>query len=353
MTKQRQLLWRPMTSELVREVVDPNNPECPLSQFIGNERVIRRLARAAAVALMTETHQIEQNFSLLGPASTGKTTLAKLFAKLVGLPFVEIHPRSVKHLDDIFDAISLVAAEAQLPLIPQQDNKFILPPMIVFIDEAHSLSSNVEQALLKATEPGDKSMVTPKGRKVDCSRVCWVIATTDRGLLFDAFDTRFTKLHLQLYTRDEIAQIIKMNYPQWPQEACDLVARYGGRVPREVLAFAREMANERMLNSSASWVEIAKQIADDHEIDEQGMTRQRRDILAVLGQQGATSKSRLALQTGVREEELDRYIMPALLARTADQEPMVSVTSRGYSITEAGLKALEVRGIVGNKVVES
>ena len=45
-------------------------------------------------------------------------------------------------------------------------------------------------------------------------------------------------------------------------------------------------------------------------------------------------------------DELRKYIMPPLLARTPDQKiPLVTVTSKGYTITGAGLAELDKRGI--------
>jgi hypothetical protein len=42
---------------------------------------------------------------------------------------------------------------------------------------------------------------------------------------------------------------------------------------------------------------------------------------------------------------LEKYIMPTLMADSADQKAMVQVTSRGYAITKAGLDQLDLRKI--------
>jgi len=358
---QRQLEWFPQDdttnapSEDLRKLwVNPNNQENPFSKYVGNEQAVRRLSRAAYTALERYNRCCsDQYFAFLGPASTGKTTLAKMFAELMDIPFVEISPRSVKTLNDIFAQIAKVMEDTiftesdgtttSLELVELDDGKFVLPPCIVFIDEVHSLRDNIVQGLLKATEKKDHTLVTEKGWSVNCANVCWMIATTDRGCLFDAFDTRFTKVNLRLYSLDEIAKIIQINYPDWDFEICQLVAKYAGKVPREALAFANEMELEHNMNDG-DWEEIAAIVAEDNGIDPFGMTYQRLAILKALGQ-GPIARARLPIVAGCKEGELDKFILPTLLATTPDQEPLIEVTGRGYTITDSGIIELDKRNI--------
>ena len=89
------------------------------------------------------------------------------------------------------------AGHAPIALQPRDDGSFVAPPCIVFIDEVHQLPRKVEQGLLTATEKGTHRLETETGTVLDTYHVCWMIATTDRGLLFDAFDTRFSKVVFQ------------------------------------------------------------------------------------------------------------------------------------------------------------
>jgi Holliday junction resolvasome RuvABC ATP-dependent DNA helicase subunit len=336
---------------------NPRNMRCPLSKFIGNEKAINRLSRAAYEAFGNEKHLISQNFALFGPASTGKTTLVKLFAETVQLPLVTIEPKSVKSTQDIFQKISDVCLNyvfsyqgqsnrTSLELVSQGDgNLIVLPPMIVFIDEVHALSDSIVDGLLKATEPNDGVMDTGKWT-VDCRNVCWIIATTDRGLLFDAFDTRFTKIQLECYTSEQVTEMIAIKFMDldWTIDQSQLVAKFGGRVPREAFAFANEVKIEVDRNGG-DFEKAVKAVADDNNIDSFGMTIQRVNILKALGQRGPIAKARMNDVAGCKIEELEKFVMPTLLAETADQKPMVQVTSRGYSITAAGIEELVLRGI--------
>jgi hypothetical protein len=50
--------------------------------------------------------------------------------------------------------------------------------------------------------------------------------------------------------------------------------------------------------------------------------------------------------TGRKEEENENFIMPWLLTSTEDQPSLVTVTSKGYSITKAGEVELFKRGLL-------
>ena len=345
--EQKELVFAVPDAEGRRWLVNPENPNFRLNHFIGNKEAVRRLSRAIFAAFGRENRDCsDYSFALCGPASTGKTYLAKLFAKVLGLPFVVIEPQSVRKVQDIFDEIEKACVEFKghdISLVEYDGGRYFLPPMVVFIDEVHNLKNSVVQGLLKATEPNDRLMVTENGYEVRTDKVCWMIATTDRGDLFDAFDTRFQKVNLRLYSKEEMAQIIKMNNPDWEDEICMLVAKYNSQVPREALAFARDMRVEQEM-SGDSWSEVAATVAKDHEIDEYGMTFKRVEILRSLGQK-PISLAQLPFVIHVKEEELRKFIMPPLMSRTPDQEPMVTVSSRGYTITPAGLSELDKRGI--------
>jgi hypothetical protein len=93
------------------------------------------------------------------------------------------------------------------------------------------------------------------------------------------------------------------------------------------------------------WEAVAARVARSHGIDHFGLTRQRLNVLVALGQIGAVSKGRMADHAGCGIEELEKFVMPALLAVTADAPAMVAVTNKGYAITWRGIGELERRGI--------
>lgn len=347
---QNQLIFKVLDDASNRRIVDPSNPDCPYNKYIGNSKAVKRLSRAAFAALGRHNHLCnDQYFALIGPPSTGKTTLAKLHAKVLGIPFVEIQPQAIKKVHNIFEEISKVCethANGMIRLKEMgQKNKFVLPPMIVFIDEVHALSNKVVQGLLKATEHNDCQLVTELGCEIDTKNVCWMIATTDRGLLFDAFDTRFEKLILNLYSRQEIQKIVSKNFPSLSENTCSLIAKYNGNIPREALSFARETLLTKDMDN-CTWQEAVETVASERDIDSYGMTTQRIKILTALGQRPIPA-NQLARIANVKEEELRKFVITPLVCVTPDQtEPLVMIASGvGFYITNSGLKELDKRKI--------
>ena len=335
------------SAEEKRWMVDPDNPACAYNRFIGNRKAINKLSRSAYDAMGKYNHACHDlNWAIIGPKSTGKTTLAKLHAKVLDLPFAEFSPRSVTSVQGLFDDMARCLIKAGVPLVdhPLKPKHFVIPPMIVFVDEVHALRKNIVQGLLKAVERSDSQLVTENRMTADTRNVLWMIATTDRGLLFDAFDSRFSKVSLELYDKEEIAQIVSLNFPEWTEETCGLVSHYCGIIPRESLAFAHEMQLERNMTPN-SWDIVAAKVAEDNGIDPYGLTYQRLHIITSLAQNGPVSANRMQYVANCKEEELKSFIMPYLMTEINDRPSLVTVTNKGYCVTEEGLKELDKRGI--------
>lgn len=322
-----------------------NNPACPLYRYIGNDHARRKLAEAAFVALERGNHCCrELAVFLSGPASVGKTTLMKLLAELLELPFVEVHPRSLKTVSDLFGVICQQIAEQGLPIVAVRWNKYFrLPPCIIFVDEVHGLAQKLVDALLKACEGKDCVLATEKGEVVDCRYVCWGIATTEGGDLFDAFESRFDEVQLRYYTREELAQIVRLNNPDLEPEVCRLIAQFQ-RLPRKLLRFAQSMRNKKAMTPSMTWEAVALEVATDNQIDEHGMSLKHLEILKNLKLK-PIAKDRLPVMIGVKKAELERKLMPLMLCATADQPALVEVVSNGYKLTDAGHAELTRRDL--------
>jgi hypothetical protein len=105
------------------------------------------------------------------------------------------------------------------------------------------------------------------------------------------------------------------------------------------------MQLEKHMNPSNSWADVAWIVAQDHGIDKLGMSLQRLKILESLSK-GSVSKTRMAFVAGCKPEELVKFIMPPLMADTPDQDPLVTVTTKGYTITDSGKDELRKRGML-------
>lgn len=337
----------PSQDEL-RAFFDSDDPKNPFSHLVGQETAKRKLKRVALDAFTKWDHNCsEYNFLVTGPSSVGKTSLVRKFAQVVRLPLVEISPRAIETMDDLFGMISEVLGthKPPLPLVPEgRTNTYKLPPCIIFIDEAHALRKNVQNELLKAVEAKDRSFITDAGETVSTENVCWFFATTETGDLFGPLLNRFTEINLKPYTKAEIAKIVALNFPDFDEEMCKLVAFYEHRVPRRALAFATELRQELRHRRGDKLELVAKELAAENDIDEWGMHKKHLQILKLVAQK-PVAKERLALNLHVAKEELERLIAPPLLMDTDECPALITVCQKGYAITSAGVQELVKRGI--------
>jgi len=337
-----------------KNLVDPDNKMSPFYGFVGNRNAISKLSIIAFDALQKENHLCRDiSLCITGPASSGKTSLVRKFAKVLQLPLIEVSPRSITNLSDLAEQISISLDKENIPLVEQSQgsNSYELPPCIIFIDEVHALRNNVVQGLLKATETKDAVLTTESGIYIDCYKACWIIATTDIGKVFDAFRSRFSGLELKYLTKKEIGQIVHHNFPELPRDVCDLIAHYNSKIPRKALEFAKYMKLHRSMNN-LSWEDTAKNIATNEGIDEYGMHETHLAILKYLNKYKTVAMKRLQYLLNKKTEEIDKYILPWLLADSEDQPSLVYVTPRGLRLTKQGRKELIKRNLVEKKIKE-
>ena len=346
----QQFLVFPEAESLTREeklfIVSMDNRDNPFRGFVGNKGTVKRISRLAFEALGSRSHRANGvSFSLLGPAGCGKTTVARKFAEMIDLTFVEGDPQSFKNNESLFEEIKKKLSEDNIELSSDENGVFDCPPIVLFIDEVHQLSEAVQNGLLTATDPKTATLTLPDGTRMKTDMICWIIATTDRGKLFDAFDTRFAKFTLQAYTAEEMAQIVQVHNPDMSIGECKLVSKYAGWVSREALMFVQEARIERKMQG-CSWEQAIETIRLEQRIDSWGMSEDRLAILVALGQRGPISLANLSnVVRGLKTEELIKYILPPMRMTTPDRDPLLQNNGRGTWITEAGIKELVKRGI--------
>ena len=110
-----------------------------LDQFIGQEHLV---GNDGIIRKMIDSNQLH-SMILWGPPGTGKTTLARLIAKLTGRQFY-----SLNAIDSGVKQVREVIEQAKKGKLWQQDAP------ILFIDEIHRFSKSQQDALLKAVEQG-------------------------------------------------------------------------------------------------------------------------------------------------------------------------------------------------------
>jgi Holliday junction resolvasome RuvABC ATP-dependent DNA helicase subunit len=329
-------------------LVSHENPACAFHTIVGNASAVEQAELICFEALGRCNHRAsELNIAWIGPPGTGKTMFARAISKVLGLPFIELDGEAVTNPQTIFDEMQRVLSketDAQgrsLRLVQEDDGGYFAPSCVVFIDEVHRLGS-VAQSLLRATEPSTHSLEF-KDVRLDTRAIQWQFATTDRGLLFDAFDTRFMKIELQPYTKDELAFIVNVHNQDIPIPACRLITEYYCLVTREALDAAKLVRMQRS-RMGGSWEEAVEAVRIRDGIDKFGLSRKRVAVLKALGG-GKKSLASLATAAGCKPEEMERFILPPLLIYRDGMEPLVETGSGGRFITEAGLGELDRRSI--------
>lgn len=162
--------------------------------------------------------------------------------------------------------------------------------------------------------------------------------------MFDAFDSRFSKVLLKPYMPAEIARIDRVNKPEVPHEVCRLIARYSSQVTREAIDIATEVVHQEDMAGS-TWEQAVEQIRIEQGIDEFGMSRTRLEILRALGDRGLISIGKLQTVAKLKVEELEKSTLPPLLEVGDERDALIRSSSRGFWVTQAGLMELERRQI--------
>jgi len=355
----------------IRTTLAENNRNCPLNNVVvsksnrGNMRMLRRFAFSA---YRRENRSCRGcNFGIYSPPGQGKTFVVKKFAETIGLPFVFVQSSSLDNNYSLFLQISDVFKKFGTPLYQQDNPKydFYLPPCIVFFDEAHELKpSLMKGSLLNAMEPNDAMMMVKEPGKngdtfrVDCWEVCWIAATTERGDLFDAFESRLTTA-IEWHPADsaELTDIVRYGLKQKvnlgelpfcpPDDICQLISNYQ-KIPRLAIhGFGTKVVQQKMYMPSCSWEECCQIVAKDTGINDFGLTAKQVSILSALGQR-PIAESRLADIARCRVAQVKKYEMPALMQYSDGGPLVISVPGKGMCITKTGLQKLEQMGIEHN-----
>ncbi len=312
------------TKDKYRTQVLMNRQPTSLAEFIGNERIKQIIQ--ITIDACREKNLLLSHTLITGPRGTGKTTLATLIAKELGLTYKIISANAIETLADLNDLFVF-----NLPQVLAIDEIHNIRP--AFSDMMHSAMDNFEYSY----SDEDGHVVT-----VPIQPFTLIGLTTAEGRLTVPFHSRFVKkYHLMPYTPVNLQKIImnvgKNNDIDIDNSAAYEIAIRSNGIPRNaILHFQNVYEYAIKYNKGIINHTMASSALSLHEIDPKGLGMVQREILKALSK---TTKplgaANLCQRIGIDQESLLNIYEPYLLSIQ-----FVERKSTGRVITQAGLAHL-------------
>jgi Holliday junction DNA helicase RuvB len=303
-----------------------------LADFVGQARVVEQLQLVLDAARGRGTAADHLLFS--GPPGLGKTSLAGIVAAELG---VELRTTSGPALERPGDLAAILTN--------------LESGNVLFVDEIHRLSRQVEEVLYPAMEDFCLDIVVGKGPGARALRLplppfTLVGATTRTGLVTGPLRDRFGfATRLEYYEPPELAAILRRSADILGvelDEAAGLeVARRSRGTPRianRLLKRVRDFAEVRA--DGRATLDVARRALDLFEVDGRGLDRLDRQVLAVLCRDfggGPVGLSTLAVAVGEESETVEDVVEPFLI-----QQGLLARTPRGRVATDGAYDHLGV-----------
>ena len=310
---------RLITPEKRGEDADTTLRPQSLDEFIGqkaareNLKVFIDAAKARSEAL--------DHVLFVGPPGLGKTTLAQIMAKELGVNFRSTSGPVIAKAGDL---------AALLTNLEEGD--------VLFIDEIHRLNPAVEEILYPAMEDYQLDLIIGEGPaarsvKIDLAKFTLVAATTRLGLLTNPLRDRFgIPVRLNFYTVEELELIVRrgariLGLALDDEGATEIARRsrgtprIAGRLLRRVRDFAHAGGGERVTRA------LADAALTRLEVDGMGLDALDRRYLTMIAQNfggGPVGVETIAAGLSEPRDAIEDIIEPYLI-----QQGFLQRTPRG------------------------
>jgi holliday junction DNA helicase RuvB len=268
-----------------------------LAEYIGQAEVKSNLSVLLQAA--KGRGEAADHILLYGPPGLGKTTLATIVARELGVNVRYTSGPAVERAGDL---------AAILTSLDDRD--------VLFIDEVHRLNRAVEEILYPAMEDFALDVMIGKGPSARSLRLSLkpftvVGATTRAGRISSPLRDRFGATYrLDFYTDDELAQIVErsaeiLDVPI-DEAATRAIARRGRGTPRIVNRLLKRVRDHAQVHGDGRvHEETAREAMRRMEIDDEGLDSADRKLLAAIVQKFASGPVGVAALAAVLSEEVD------------------------------------------------
>lgn len=307
----------------------------PLSidEFIG-QQALRENLRVFVEAAKSRGDAMD-HVLFFGPPGLGKTTLAQIVAKELGVGFRATSGPVISKAGDL----AAILTNLQ-------------PNDVLFIDEIHRLNTTVEEVLYPAMEDRKLDLIIGEGPaarsvQIDLPPFTLVGATTRSGLLTNPLRDRFgIPLRLEFYTPQELSHIVSRAAGLLGMDLTEAGAlevakrsrgtpRIAGRLTRRVRDFAHA---EGAQSVDEALVDRALKRLD---VDHSGLDTMDRRYLKCIAENyggGPVGVETLAAALSEQRDMIEDVIEPYLM-----QQGLVQRTPRGRMISAKGFEYLGIK----------
>lgn len=304
-----------------------------LVEYIGQDKVKDNLNIFVKAALARR--EALDHVLLYGPPGLGKTTLAAIIANELGVNFRVTSGPAIERSGDL---------AALLTNLSERD--------VLFIDEIHRLSRNVEEVLYSAMEDFALDIIIGKGPsarsiRLDIAPFTLIGATTKAGALAAPLRDRFGVIsRLEYYKPEDLIVIIKraaeiLDIAIEERGALEIAMRSRGtpRIANRLLKRVRDVA--QITGDGIITDIIADQALAMMEIDKCGLDNTDRTMLLTIIEKfdgGPVGVETLAASISEETDTIEDVYEPYLL-----QMGFIQRTPRGRIATNAAYKHLGIQ----------
>ncbi len=301
-----------------------------LDDFVGQRILCQNLR--VFVNAARDRQEAMDHVLLFGPPGLGKTTLAQIVAKELGVNF---RPTSGPMISKSGDLAAILTN--------------LEPRDVLFIDEIHRLNPAVEEVLYSAMEDYQLDIVIGEGPaarsvRIDLPPFTLIGATTRSGLLSTPLRDRFgIPMHLSFYETDDLQKIVErnarlLNMNMTTEGAHEIAKRSRGtpRIAGRLLRRVRDFAG-----TEAVTADLADKALTRLEVDKQGLDAIDRRYLRCIAEKyagGPVGADTLSAALSEERDTLEEVIEPYLM-----QLGLVMRTPRGRMLSPAGYKHLGLK----------